>query len=178
MTSLLAGWREGDAGARDRLVTIVYDELHRLARRTMARERPDHTLQATALVNEAYMQLVRSDVPWEDRGHFYAVAARAMRRILVDWARAKGRQKRGGGYARVTLDDAFVGDPGREPDLVALDAALERLSAQDERKARVVELHYFAGLGYDEVARSLGISPSTVHRDLRLAKAWLYAELH
>lgn len=175
---LLADWRAGDASARDRLVAVVYDELHRLARGMMSRERADHTLQATALVSEAYLQLVRADVPWEDRGHFYAVAARAMRRILVDWARSKGRQKRGGGYARVTLDTSFVGDPERVPDLVALDEALERLAAQDERKARVVELHYFGGLTYDDVAKALGISPATVDRDLRLAKAWLYAELH
>lgn len=177
MTGLLASWRLGDSCARDRLVTVVYDELYRLARRTLRGERADHTLQATALVSEAYLHLVGADVPWEDRAHFYAVAARVMRRILVDYARARGRKKRGGGYARVTLDDAFAAAPERVPDLVALDEALDRLAAHDERKARAIELHYFGGLGYEDVARTLGISSATVHRDLRMARAWLYNEL-
>ena len=177
VTALLVAWRAGDDGARDRLLAIVYDELHRQAERVMRGDAPGHTLQTTALVHEAYLRLVHADVPWEDRAHFYAVAARTMRRILVDHARARRREKRGGGLAEITLEESAVIDPRQPPDLEALDEALERLAAVDERKARAVELHYFGGLSYDETARVLDISPATVHRDLRMAKAWLYQQL-
>jgi RNA polymerase sigma-70 factor, ECF subfamily len=177
VTEILSSWREGDAAAQHRLMPVVYEELHRLAERNLRRERSDHTLQPTALVNEAYLRLVQADVEWDDRAHFYAVAARTMRRILVDYARARGRIKRGSGMDQVTLEEAIAAAPERGPDLVALDAALDRLAEQDERKARVVELHYFAGLRYDEVARVLGVSTATVDRDLRMAKAWLYSQM-
>jgi RNA polymerase sigma factor (TIGR02999 family) len=177
VTGLLRAWRDGDGTAVDRLVPLVYDELHRLADRFMRRERADHTLQATALVNEAFLRLVDADVPWEDRAHFLAVAARTMRRVLVDYARARGRAKRGGEMEKVSLERAAVVDPAHLPDLVELDEALERLAAQDERKARAIELHYFGGLSYEETAKVLDVSPVTVHRDLRLAKAWLYSHL-
>jgi RNA polymerase sigma-70 factor, ECF subfamily len=177
VTELLASWREGDERARDRLIPVLYDELHRLAERSLRGERPDHTLQATALVNEAYLRLVGADVPWEDRAHFLAVAARVMRRILVDHARGRSRHKRGGDFARVTLDESLAATPDRAPDILALDEALERLAAHDARKARVVELHYFGGLRHDEVARVLEISLATVDRDLRLARAWLYSQM-
>ncbi|HUF28814.1 MAG TPA: sigma-70 family RNA polymerase sigma factor [Gemmatimonadaceae bacterium] len=177
VTALLTAWRGGDDSARDRLLIVVYGELHRLAERALRGDRPGHTLQATALIHEAYLRLVDADVPWEHRAHFYAVAARTMRRILVDHARAKRRLKRGGDHVDVTLEESAIIDPERPPDLEALDEALERLAGHDERKARAVELHYFGGLNYDETARVLGISTATVHRDLRMAKAWLYQQL-
>jgi RNA polymerase sigma factor (TIGR02999 family) len=177
VTGLLASWRAGNKDARTELIPVVYDELHRLAERNLRRERTDHTLQATALVNEAYLRLVGAEVPWEDRAHFFAVASRVMRQILVDYARAKGRKKRGADFARVTLDESLAASPQRAPDLVALDEALDLLAKQDERKARVVELHYFGGLGYEEVARVLDVSVATVNRDLRMAKAWLYSKM-
>jgi RNA polymerase sigma factor (TIGR02999 family) len=177
VTGLLASWREGEESARDALVAQVYPELRRLAERHLAGERPDHTLQATALIHEAFLRLVDTDVPWADRNHFFAVAARVMRRILVDHAKARGRVKRGGGLAPLTLDEALVVAPERPADVVALDEALERLHARDARKADAIELHYFGGLAYHEVAEVLGVSPATVDRDLRMAKAWLYQEL-
>jgi RNA polymerase sigma factor (TIGR02999 family) len=177
VTGLLASWRAGNKDARTELIPVVYDELHRLAERNLRRERTDHTLQATALVNEAYLRLVGAEIPWEDRAHFFAVASRVMRQILVDYARAKGRKKRGADFARVTLDESLAASPQRASDLVALDEALELLAKQDERKARVVELHYFGGLGYEEVARVLDVSVATVNRDLRMAKAWLYSKM-
>lgn len=177
VTHLLRSWRRGDDEARDRVVALVYEELHRLADRRMRGERQGHTLQPTALVNEAFLRLAGADVPWQDRTHFYAVAARTMRRVLVDHARAKRRQKRGGGLREVTLEDAAIVGPERPVDMIALDGALDRLGEQDERKARAIELHYFAGMSYEELAEVLGVSPATVHRDLRLARAWLYHEL-
>ena len=171
VTQLLGSWRSGDDAARERLIQVVYDELHRLG------ERPDHTLQPTALVNEAYLRLVSADVEWEDRAHFYAVAARMMRRILVDHARARGRQKRGADLARVTFDEELAAAPDRPADILALDEALDRLATHDDRKARAVELYHFAGLRHEEIARSLGVSPATVDRDLRMARAWLYTQL-
>jgi RNA polymerase sigma factor (TIGR02999 family) len=177
LTALLAAWRGGDESARDRLLTTVYDELHRLAARAMQDDRPGHTLQATALVHEAYLRLAGSDVPWEDRAHFYAIAARTMRRVLVDHARSRTRQKRGGAADAITLEEALAISPGRPADVEALDEALERLGALDERKAKAVELHYFGGLSYEEVARTLGVAPATVHRDLRMARAWLHDAL-
>jgi RNA polymerase sigma factor (TIGR02999 family) len=177
VSELLTAWREGDESALDRLMPLVYDELHRLAERQLRRERDDHTLQTTALLHEAYLRLVGADVEWHGRVHFLAVAASTMRRVLVDHARARKRAKRGGGAVPVTLQDDMVGGEGRVTDLLALDEAIGRLSALDERKARAVELHYFGGLTYEETAQALALSPATVHRELRLAKAWLYNEL-
>jgi len=177
VTRLLQEWRGGDENALERLMPLVYDELRRLAKGYLRSERPDHTLQGTALVNEAYMRLVDMDVTWQDRAHFFAVAARLMRRMLVDHARALRREKRGGGERKLTLDEPLVASPERAPDLLALDEALTRLAAQDERKSQVVELHFFGGMTYDETSEALGISPATVHRELRLAKAWLHREL-
>jgi RNA polymerase sigma factor (TIGR02999 family) len=176
VSALLVAWRGGDRQAFDQLVPLVYGELHSLADRQLRRERPDHSLQTTALLHEAYLRLVGADVKWEGRVHFFAVAAQIMRRVLVDHARARARDKRGGGAAPVTLEDALV-EGGSSPDVLDLDEALGRLSALDERKARAVELHYFGGLTYDEVAVAMEISPATVHRELRLAKAWLYHAL-
>jgi RNA polymerase sigma factor (TIGR02999 family) len=175
VTALLLAWRAGDQTALDRLMSLVHDELHRLAQRCMRGERPDHTLQATALVNEAYLRLADADVDWKDRAHFFAVAATAMRRILVDYARGRGRKKRAG--VMISLDESVLIAPDREAELLAIDDALTQLAGHDERAARVVELHYFGGLTYDEIAEALGISAATVDRDLRFAKAWLYREL-
>jgi RNA polymerase sigma factor (TIGR02999 family) len=178
VTRLLSAWRAGDARALDRLTPLVYDELRELARRYMRRERPNHTLQATAVVHEAFVRLVGMNVPWQDRGHFYAVAARLMRRILVDHAKARHRVKRGGPVTVVSVDvykedtDHVPATPG-QIDVLEIDEALERLALQDERLANAVELHYFGGMTYTETAKALGISEATVHRDLRLAKAWI-----
>lgn len=177
VTALLSAWRNGDEAAGEDLVALLYDELRRLARRALRDERSGHTLQATELVNEAYLRLVRADIPWQDRGHFYSVASRAMRRILVDHARAKARHKRGGEYDRVTLDEELIGPADDPADLLALDQALNRLAAHDARKARAVELRYFGGLPHEDIAGVLGVSTITVHRDLRMARAWLYTEL-
>lgn len=177
ITELLRAWRSGQGTALDRLVPLVYDELRRLASRAMGGERTDHTLQTTALIHEAYLRLLGAEVEWADRVHFYAVAAQTMRRILVDYARAGARDKRGGDAIRIPLEEDLAAAAARPPDVIALDEALERLSTLDQRKARAVELHYFGGLTYDEVAHVLGISPATVDRELRMAKAWLYREL-
>ena len=178
ITQLLREWRSGSREALDRLTPLVYGELRRLARRSMRGERVGHTMQPTALVHEAYLRLAGAQVDWQDRVHFFSMAARLMRRILVDHARAARRARRGGGMERVTLHDGLgVAEPSGALDLVALDDALSELSAQDERKARIVELHFFGGLTYDEVAAAVGVSAATVHRDLRLAKAWLRKEL-
>ena len=176
ISQLLIAWKNGDGTALERLMPLVYDELHALASRHLRGERPDHTLQTTALIHEAYLRLVGADVAWEGRAHFLAVASKTMRRILVDHARRLGRAKRGG-QRPITLDEGLAAAPERGPDIVALDEALERLSALDERRARAVELHYFGGLTYDETAAVLGVSPATVDRELRLAKAWLYREM-
>lgn len=172
ITAILAAWRDGEPGALDRLLPLIYNELHRLASRQRRGEREGHTLNTTALLHEAYLRLAGSEVAWVDRTHFYAVAARTMRRVLVDHARAHGRAKRDGG-ARVELDDVQIPALGRDPDLLDLDEALQQLSALDERQARVVELHYFAGLTYDEIAGVLELSAATVHRELRAGRAWL-----
>lgn len=177
VSRLLLAWREGDASARDQLLSHVYDELHRLAQGRLRSEDPGHTLQATALIHEAFLRLVDADVQWTSRAHFFAIAARVMRRILVDHAKARDRVKRGGGADRITLEECIAVSPEPPADLVALDEALNRLAELDERKAKVVELHFFGGLSYEETAESLGISPATVDRDLRFAKAWLYREL-
>ena len=174
ITSLLLEWAQGDAGALDRLIPLVHHELHRIARRCMAGERASHSLQATALVNEAYVRLIDAHaVQWHDRAHFLAVSARIMRHILVDHARARRYQKRGGDAAKVTFDEALVVTSGPTVDFIALDDALTALAKFDERKSRVVELRFFGGLSVDETAAVLNVSPSTVMADWRLAKAWL-----
>ena len=177
VSDLLLRWRDGDSSALERLMPLVYDELHALARRQLHGERADHTLQTTALLHEAYLRLVGSDVKWEGRVHFLAVAAQTMRRILVDHARSRSRQRRGGGVNLVPIDEVNAIAPEPAMDLIALDEALDRLTAMDSRKARAAELHYFGGLSYDETAAALGISAATVHRELRVAKAWLYREI-
>lgn len=159
------------------VVPLVYGELHRLASLHMRRERGGHTLQPTALVHEAYARLAGSDLTLQDRKHFFAVASRAMRRILVDHARSRGSLKRGAGAARVPLDEAIDVPETSPEEVLELNDALERLAAVDERKARVVELHYFGGLSYDEIAEVEEVSAATVDRDLRFAKAWLQAAL-
>lgn len=177
VTRLLQAWGHGAVDAPDQLLSLLYDELHRLAELAMRGERPDHTLQPTALVHEAYLRLVDANVDWNDRVHFLSTAATVMRRVLVDHARARTRQKRGGDAVKVELNEALVA--GAEPSylVLALDRALDRLAELDARKSRVVELHCFGGLTYDETAAALDISAATVDRDLRMARAWLYREL-
>jgi RNA polymerase sigma factor (TIGR02999 family) len=178
VTGLLLQWGKGDEGALERLIPLVHGELHRIATRCMAGERAGHSLQPTALVNEAYLRLVGAQaVDWQDRAHFLAVAARAMRRILVDHARALRYQKRGGGAAKVTFNEALVISDEPPADVVALDDALDALAAFDERKSRVIELRFFGGLTVDETASVLDVSADTVARDWRLARAWLQREL-
>jgi RNA polymerase sigma factor (TIGR02999 family) len=177
VTELLVAWRAGDAEALPRLMPLVYEELRRLARRRMAAEPPGQTLTATALVHEAFLRLVEVEVPWQDRAHFLALAARLMRRILVDRGRARARLKRGAGHAAVSLDDVDVPAPEPDRELQALDAALDELATFDPRKAQVVDLVFFGGLTYDEAADALAISRATLHRDLRLAKAWLHEQV-
>jgi RNA polymerase sigma-70 factor, ECF subfamily len=174
VTGLLLKWGQGDEAALERLIPLVHHELHQIARRHMGHERAGHSLQATALVNEAYLRLVDTkDVAWHDRAHFLAVAARMMRRILVDHARARRSQKRGGDAAQVTFDEALVVTEEPSQDFVALDDALEALAKFDERKSRVIELRFFGGLSVEETASVLKVSPDTVMRDWRLAKVWL-----
>jgi len=177
VTRLLHAWRDGDAAAADRLIRLVYDELHAIAEARMRGEAAGHTLQSTALVHEAYVRLAGADISWTDRKHFFAAAARAMRRVLTDHARARRTDKRGGELARVTLANVEAQDADDRLDLVALDEAIDELAAQDSRKASAVELHYYAGLSYEEIAEALDISPATVHRDLRMARAWLLGRL-
>jgi RNA polymerase sigma factor (TIGR02999 family) len=174
VTGLLQAWGRGDEAALERLVPLVERELHRIARRCMAGERTGHSLQATALVNEAYLRLIGvQHVNWQDRAHFLAMSARLMRRILVDWARSKQYQKRGGEAVRVTFDEALPIGQERSADLVALDEALQALATFDDRKSRVVELRFFGGLSVEETATVLKVSADTVMRDWKLAKAWL-----
>jgi RNA polymerase sigma factor (TIGR02999 family) len=174
ITALLVAWNRGDRDAFDALVPHVYGELHRLARRALRRERPGHSLQTTALVNEAYVRLIDvGRVRWQDRAHFFAMSAEIMRRILVDFARARQRAKRGGGAQRVTLDEGVAVAGERDVDLVALDEALDRLAAEDPRKGRVVELRFFGGLSVEETAEVLGVAPITVMREWRTARIWL-----
>jgi RNA polymerase sigma factor (TIGR02999 family) len=156
---------------------LVYAELRRIADRYLRKENPGHTLQPTALVHEAFMNLVDADVTWSDRVHFYAVSARIMRRLLVDHAKAKCREKRGGGGIKVSLEDVLAIAPEPSLEIIELDEVLNQLATFDERKSRVVELHYFGGFTYEEIADVVGISVATVDRELRLAKAWLYGEL-
>ena len=177
VTRLLLDWRSGDAQALDDLLPLVYDELRQLAARHMAREADGHTLQPTALVHEAYVRLVDAEIQWQDRAHFFAAASRVMRRMLVDHARARGRQKRGGGRARVTLQAMDAVTPAPDLDVLALDEALAALAEEDPRKARAVELRFFGGLNLEEIAEVTEVSIATVHRDLRMATAWLMHRL-
>jgi RNA polymerase sigma factor (TIGR02999 family) len=178
VTQLLQAWSNGDQEALDKLAPLVYEELHRLARRYMSHERPGHTLQTTALVNEAYVRIVDwKNVRWQNRAHFFGVAAQMMRRILVDFARARTYQKRGGQAWRVSLSEAATVSAERGADLIALDDALQSLAKLDPRKSRIVELRFFGGLSVEETAEVLKISTRTVMRDWGLAQAWLYREL-
>jgi RNA polymerase sigma factor (TIGR02999 family) len=178
VTLLLARWTDGDEAALQQLLPIVHDELRRLARRQMAGERPGHTLQPTALVNEAYLRLVNlKQMQWQDRAHFFAMSARLMRRILVDFARSRGYQKRGGDAQRVSFTQALGVAEGQPTDVVALDDALEALARVDERKSRVVELRFFGGLSVEETAEVLNVSRETVKRDWTFAKLWLLRQL-
>ena len=178
VTQLLAEWSDGDNAALVELTPLVYEELRRLAHHFMEGQRPDHTLQTTALVDEAYLRLADQTKPsWQNRAHFFAVAARAMRQILVNYARSKRAQKRGGGALKVELDEAAIVSPEQSQAIVDLHEALERLGTLDSRKARVVELKYFGGLNHDEIAEVMKISAVTVRRDWVFAKAWLYNEL-
>jgi RNA polymerase sigma factor (TIGR02999 family) len=178
VTQLLIAWNEGDQAALDRLIPIVYQELRRIAVRHMRRERSGHTLQTTALVNEAYLRLINArDVRWQNRAHFFAISAQLMRRILVDFARRRNQQKRGGAITKVTLDEGLAVSQQESPDIAALDEALGRLAALDQRQAKIVELRYFGGLTEEETAEVLKVSVRTVRRDWTLARAWLYREL-
>ncbi len=178
VTQLLIAWNNGDQSALDELIPLVYAELRRVARRYMGRERAGHTLQTTALVNEAYLRLIdASRVQWQNRAHFYAIAAQLMRRILVDYARSQNYVKRGGEAQHLPLDEATVFSAEQAPDLVALDDALKSLAAFDPRKSQVVELRFFGGLSVEETAEVLKVSPRTVLSDWSLAKAWLLREL-
>jgi RNA polymerase sigma factor (TIGR02999 family) len=179
VTQLLAAWTAGDAAALDALTPVIQHELHRLAARQMAGERPGHLLQPTALVNEAFLRLVDwKGIQWQNRAHFFGTAAQIMRRVLVDMARSRDRAKRGQGQVQVSLSEAEnLPDAGRATDLIALDDALKELEAVDSRKSRVVELRYFGGLSLDETALVMNISVATVRRDWSLARAWLYREL-
>lgn len=178
ITGLLVAWGGGDESALERLIPLVYDELRHLAHRYMSRERPGHTLQTTALVNEAYLRLVNwKEVQWQNRAHFFAVSAQMMRRILVDFARDKQYLKRGGGALQVSLSEAAALTECRAADLLALDEALTTLTVMDRRKGQVVEMRFFGGLSVKEVGEVLNVSEETVMRDWRLAKVWLLREL-
>jgi RNA polymerase sigma factor (TIGR02999 family) len=177
VTQLLRQWSGGNKEALDQLMPFVYDQLRKLASNCLRAERSDHTLRATALVHEAYVRLVDSDVEWHDRLHFFAVSARLLRRILVDHAKSRNRHKRGGEFQKIPLDEAVLVGRQNDKSIVELDAALQRLATLDQRKSELIELLFFGGLTYDEAAAVLDISPATVHRELTLAKAWLYREL-
>jgi RNA polymerase sigma factor (TIGR02999 family) len=178
ITELLQSWSQGDPGAMEKLVPLVYGELHRLAQRYMSDERPEHTLQTTALVNEAYLRLVDSShASWEGRTHFFGVCAKVMRRILVDWARSRQALKRGGDVRALDLDEALGAAQQPGTDLVAIDDALKALAEVDPRKGQVVEMRFFGGLSVKETAEVLKVSPETVQRDWKFAKSWLRREL-
>lgn len=178
VTQLIARWQEGDSAALDELTPFVYDELKRLARNYMRRESPAHTLQATALVNEAFIRLAGTEVDYSSRAHFVVTAARMMRRILVDHARSRLSQKRGGGAVHVSFDEGTTADRQPSPELLALDEALDRLERQDARLASIVELVFFGGLTYEEAAGHLKVSRSALYEDLSFAKAWLKKNMH
>ena len=178
LTTLLGAWSAGDEEARARVMDAVYDELRRVARAQLARERPGHSLAPTALVHEAYLRLVdQRHVRWQGRAHFFAIAAHMMRRILVDHARSRNADKRGGGAVDVPLDAIDIGTPAEDVDILALDAALEKLAALDPRQSQLVELRFFAGFTVEEAAAALDVAPVTVKRDWALARAWLFREL-
>jgi RNA polymerase sigma-70 factor (ECF subfamily) len=178
VTQLLIAWGNGDQAARDELMPLVYKELRRLAHRYMGRERPDHTLQTSALVNEAYLRLIdQKDVQWQNRAHFFGIAAQMMRRILVDYARKRGFAKRGGEARPVSLEEAMIVSEERAANVVALDDALKSLAEHDPRKSQIVELRFFGGLSIEETAEVLAVSAGTVTRDWTLAKAWLKREM-
>jgi len=176
VTRLLWDWRDGNADAVDELVSLVQQDLHRMAAQYMRGERAGHTLQATALVNEAFLRLINVELTWQNRAHFFAIAARTMRRVLVDHAKARNRDKRGGEMQQITLYETRIGAE-LEPDVLEVEALMNQLEAFDERKARIIELSFYGGLTYQEIAAVLAISEATVHRELRFAKAWLYHEL-
>jgi RNA polymerase sigma factor (TIGR02999 family) len=178
ITGLLLAWGQGNAAALEKLMPLVYDELHRLAHQYMNRERPGHTLQTTGLVNEAYLRLVdMSRVQWQNRAHFFAISANLMRRILVDFARSRNYLKRGGKEHHISLDETLLISTQKGTDLVALDDALNALSKVDSRKSKVVEMRFFGGMSVEETAEALNISPETVMRDWKTAKVWLLREL-
>jgi len=175
VTELLVRWRAGDRTALEKLMPLVYEELRRLAHHYLRQERTNHTLQSTALVHEAYLRLAGSTPPaWQDRAHFFGIAAHVMRRILVEYARNRAADKRGGGVIRLTLDDAIAPSDGLDIDLVALDKALHELSEFDVQQSKIVELRFFAGLSIEDTSEVLGVSPATVKRDWVTARAWLY----
>jgi RNA polymerase sigma factor (TIGR02999 family) len=178
VTSLLQAWSQGDEGALQQLIPVVYDDLHRVASRQMAGERPAHTLQTTALINEVYVRLIDvQSASIRDRAHFFAICARLMRNVLVDFARSRHNQKRGGGVVHVAIDEGLDVAALADPDLVTVNDALERLSAVDVRKGKVVEMRFFGGMSVEETAEALEVSPETVMRDWKFAKAWLMREL-
>jgi RNA polymerase sigma factor (TIGR02999 family) len=177
LTALLHAWGDGDMAARDRLLTVIYQDLRRRAAAHLRRERSDHTLQPTALVHEAYLKLVDQRTPWHNRGQFFGVASQIMRRILVDRARARKMHKRSGQWARVTLDEAKAVTPPIDVDVLDLDAALTELATFDPRKGQIAELRFFAGLSLEETSRALGVSLATVERDWQAARAWLFRTL-
>jgi RNA polymerase sigma factor (TIGR02999 family) len=178
VTELLVRFREGDRDAEAQLVPLVYAELRRLASRCLHRERDDHTLQPTALVHEVFLRLTKNDQPpWQDRAHFFGVAARLMRQILVDYARRHRSRKRGGEFEKLTLDAVLAFTPEKSTELIMLDQALERLSKFDERQARIVEMKFFGGLSMEEIAGVLDISAKTANRDWTMARAWLHQEI-
>jgi RNA polymerase sigma-70 factor (ECF subfamily) len=177
VTVLLRQWSEGNQEALDRLMPIVYAQLRKLAANSLKGERPNHTLRATELVHEAYLRLVGSETPWQNRVHFYAVAATVLRHILVDHAKANRRHKRGGDAEKIPLDEAVLVGPEASSEVMSLDEALKRLALTDARKSRIVELTFFGGMTLEEIAAVLNVSDKTVHRDLRVAKAWLHREL-
>jgi RNA polymerase sigma-70 factor (ECF subfamily) len=177
VTQLLKAMSDGDLAAADRLLPLVYAELHRLASSYMRRERQDHTLQPTALINEAYMRLAREDLDWQNREHFIGIAAHVMRRVLVDYARAHKAKMRGGELMRVDLEDGLAISEERTDEMLALDEALNRLAEENSRQAQVVELRYFGGLSMEEIGAALGIAPRSVKRDWALARIWLFKEL-
>jgi len=178
VTRLLQAWKAGDEGALERLMPLVYDELHRLARRYMAGEQTGHPLQTTALVHEVYLRLVDANtIDWQNRAHFYAICARLMRRILIDFARSRNYQKRGPNFAHIQLEEAATLSASVGSELLAVDEALKQLATIDTRKSEVVEMRFFGGLTVEEIAASLSVSPETVMRDWKLAKAWLQREL-
>lgn len=176
VTTLLRSWRSGDADALEQLTPLIYDDLHRIAARHLRAERPGHTLQATALVNEAFLKLAAADPKPHDRAHFLAIAARVMRHVLTDYGRARRSQKRGSGFSPLTLEHEHIA-ASPPTDIVHLDEALVELAKFDQRKSDILVLHYFGGLTYDEMAEAMELSTATIDRDLRLAKAWLAHEL-